>query len=64
MSTVPEHLANIEHEINEMNVHGHLTEFDLSVFVGGIESEIHLIRQRLENGRRHNRDGDSSSPGG
>ncbi len=59
-----EHLANIELEIQQMNIHGHLQEFELSVCVNAIEHQIYEARRKIENGRQHNRNFDTESPVG
>jgi len=60
---VEEHLKNIEHEINMMDVHGHLDDFELSVQINAIEHNIYEVRKLIENGRQHNRNCDTESTG-
>lgn len=57
-----EHLANIEREIHEMSIHGHLHEFELSVCVNAIEHQLFEARRLIENGRQHDRDCDIQEP--
>lgn len=65
MSEPLEHLAKIKKEIQVMNAHGHLEEFELSVCVNAIEQYFLFEAQRkIEDGRQHNRDSDLESPDG
>ena len=59
---IEEHIANIELEIQQMNSHGHLLEFELSVCVNAIEHQLYEARRLVEDGRQHNRDCDMESP--
>ncbi len=53
------HLARIHKEINTMDVHGHLDDFELSVCINAIEKYFLFEAQRkVDDGRQHNRDCD------
>ena len=60
--TIEEHIASIELEIQQMNSHGHLQEFELSVCVNAIEHQLFEARRLVENARHDNRSGDILSP--
>ncbi len=65
MSTIDEHLAKIEKEVQDIAKDGHLTkDIAMARFVNAIEWEIHEARREVEDGRQHNRDCDNESPGG
>ncbi len=62
MSTIEEHLAKIEKEVQVITEEGHLTkDIAMARFVNAIEWEIHEARREVEDARQHNSDGDSIS---
>lgn len=64
MSTIDDHLAKIEKEVQAIAKDGHLTkDIAMARFVNAIEYELHEARREVENARQHNRDSDSIGPG-
>lgn len=54
MSTIEEHLAKIEKEVQAIARDGHLTtDIVMARFVNAIEYDIHEARQEVENARQH-----------
>ncbi len=63
MSTIDEHLAKIEKEVQDIAKDGHLTtDIVMARFVNAIEYEIHEARREVEDARQHDSNGDSSGP--
>lgn len=64
MSTIDDHLAKIEKEVQAIAKDGHLaTDIVMARFVNAIEYELHEARREVENARQHNRDSDSIGSG-
>jgi len=48
MSTIAEHLAEIERQIHQLNIEGHVTEADEFIVISDLEIAIHEVRKVFE----------------
>ena len=55
MSSIKEHLENMEFQIHRMNQDGHVTEPDEFVIVTGIEIAINEARKVFERTKKHSK---------